>query len=410
MENIGKYKYINFFWAALVFLMCSLPVNFQFVKIILIILIFVVSVFIKKENAFVIDKRLAFAYGLWMVYAVYTFTLGVINNNPGAFPFFKINILYFSLLFLVVVVAKNKYIFKSTIKAVYLSNWFISAYTFYLLLYSFGIRFGNRLIILDDTAAVGLHIGYTHITNTNLSMTIFTFPFMCILFKNITDKGIVKTKWLVANLFFTAAAMFLSGRRILWLILIISLMLFILKGGFSMKRKVKYALLTLGLAAIGLIVLSQYYEISFAGYIDRFLDVFSKTNDYEGENVRYVQMSYLMKAFWDNPVIGAGGGAILPNYYRSSENPWIFECTYHVILFNSGIIGSMFFLGSLVSILHELRKTDKVEKVGVICAFVLSLFANATNPYMTASFDFWIFMFIPLMYLAYSRELSQNII
>ena len=177
-----------------------------------------------------------------------------------------------------------------------------------------------------------------------------------------------------------------------------------------MKRKVKYALLTLGLAAIGLIVLSQYYEISFAGYIDRFLDVFSKTNDYEGENVRYVQMSYLMKAFWDNPVIGAGGGAILPNYYRSSENPWIFECTYHVILFNSGIIGSMFFLGSLVSILHELRKTDKVEKVGVICAVVLSLFANATNPYMTASFDFWIFMFIPLMYLAYSRELSQNII
>lgn len=410
MESIKKYRYINFLWACMVFLMCSLPVTFQILKVVLLVLLFFVSLITRRESALKIDRKLGTIFILWIIYALYTSILGFVKDNPGAFAFFKVNVLYYLLLFLIVIVANNKYIFRSTVKAIYFSNYFISAYTFYLLLYSLGIRLSSTLIVLDDTAAVGLHVGYTHITNTNLSMTIFTFPFLCLMFKYITESGMIKTKWLIANLVFTAAAMFMSGRRILWLVFAISIVLFLYKGGFSFAKKVKYSFLTIIIGIIGLLVLSQFYEISFVGYLDRFFEVFSKVNEYGGDNVRYVQMSQLVKGFWEQPIFGSGGGAVLRNYSRTTETPWIFECTYHVILFNAGIIGTAFFIGSIITVLFEIKKTRSQYRNGVLYAFVLSLFANATNPYMTASFDFWIFMFIPLMYLAYSRELSQNII
>ena len=37
MESITKYRYINFLWACLVFLMASLPVTLQILKVVLTI-------------------------------------------------------------------------------------------------------------------------------------------------------------------------------------------------------------------------------------------------------------------------------------------------------------------------------------------------------------------------------------
>ena len=364
------------------------------------------SLITRREDALNVDRNIVMIFILWIIYALYTSILGFLKQNPGAFSFFKVNVIYYSILFIIVIVANNKYIFRSTIKAIYFSNWFISAYTFYLLLYSLGIRLSSTLIVLDDTAAVGLHVGYTHITNTNLSMTIFTFPFLLMMYKYITESEIIKSKWLLANLVFTAAAMFMSGRRILWLVFAISIVLFLFVGGFSIAKKVKYSFLALIIGVIGLIVLSQFYEISFAGYLDRFLEVFSKVNEYGGDNVRYVQMSQLVKGFWEQPIFGAGGGAVLRNYSRAAETPWIFECTYHVILFNSGIIGSAVFIGSIITVLFQIINTRSQYRNGVLYGFIFTLMANATNPYMTASFDFWIFLFIPVLYINYQNQQS----
>ncbi|MBQ9520186.1 MAG: hypothetical protein IJR67_01775 [Acholeplasmatales bacterium] len=398
----SKYASIqNFVWFFLLFFSFSLPVNFQNVKIILLVILLVISMlnFFKSNRIF--DKKYLGLLLLWLMFACPVVLIGFLKQNVGASAFAKVELLYPLLLFLALGSLKNKNVISVIYKAMLLSSIFISFYTFLLLLYNAGYLPISSFWIIDDTSAVGLHEGYTHITNTNLSMLIFIFPCICSLTSKERKKLRINShlcRFCIAISFF---AMFLSGRRILWIIAIISLVILFFRIRMNPLNKMFIVLFIFISAVIIFVVLGDKFNISIDGLWDRFINVFSEYDEYGQENVRYIQMNKLLEGFRNNVVFGAGGGAVLPGYYRSLESPWIFEASYHMILFNSGIVFFSIYVLFFARLLFLLLKKHKYYygSISMFSALLFSIIANATNPYFSASFDFLFFIFVPIIFL-----------
>ena len=390
----------NVIWAVLLFLSFSLPVNFQPLKIVLLLLLILISLIKIAKGNYHVNKYVLILLIVWLCFCIPVSLIGFANNNPGAEPFARVELLYPLLLFIAVMTIRNRKAMKATFYSMIASSFFISAYTILLLLNNSGYIQIDNFWIIDDTSAVGLHEGYTHITNTNLSMLIFIFPCLASLTAVERKKLHINSVIYFAAIFVSFLAMFLSGRRILWLIAAFSLLVFLLRMRIKISKKI-IVLVTLLVIAITFNILGGYFDISIEGLWERFLNVFSKTDEFGGENVRYVQMDNLIQGFKDNWVLGAGGGATLPDYYRSSKTPWIFEASYHMILFNSGLFFSaIYILFFLLMIIYILKRSYKHYLcIPIFCAFISAVIANATNPYFSASFDFLFFVFVPILFL-----------
>lgn len=393
-----------FLWGVLVFLMFSVPVNLQWLKIIIIAFLLC----LRKYNSRVlkVNRNLVNFAIIWFIYAIASFVLGLINNNAGAWAFFKVNVLYYGLLLVVISYMKNPKYFHAAVKAIYYSNIFISLYTLSLLAYSMGYWIGDNIIILDDTSAVGLHTGYVHITNTNLSMTIFTFPFLLFITNTRIANQFFNKKKLFVVLFVTGISMCLSGRRILWIVLFVSLVIYYWKMIKSLTKKIG---LFSGLALLGtvcFIIFQRIYDYSFSisGLVSRFTEAFSAIDSYGNENVRILQMIKLWEGFMEHPFIGSGGGATLGTFYRTAIMPWSYEMSYNKILLDSGIFGFCVYAFALFLILYYVNKTKTEYRLSILISLIVALFANATNPYFSGSFDFLLFIFIPLLYVNCMRN------
>lgn len=409
MPTSNNEKTINIIWGSLLFLMIALPVSLQTVKAIMLLLLILCSAFIQLRQTGTLFNKYAMISGiLWLLYVTMLGIIGMVNSNAGLLSFLKVNYLYYFLLLFAISGLKTRNSYEATIKAVYYSNYFIAIYSFYLLLYGMGLLGNIPLIKLDDAANVGIHLGYTHVTNTNLSMTIFTFPLLALSGKSIIKDSIISKHGYLLNIIITALAMFMSGRRILWIILFFTALGAILYSdlSFSLKVKLMFSAGTVGI--ISIIALSSIFDISLTGYFERFLEAFSKVDEGGQDNVRVRQMVELYKGFLQHPLFGSGGGATLRYYSRSAGSPWVFEQTYSVVLFNGGIVGATLFSASFASIIFGIHRSRTDYRSGAMIALLCGLLGSATNPYITASFDFWIFVIIPLMYLNSSEALETS--
>lgn len=347
------------------------------------------------------DKKLKLIGFLWCLFVVPVTLIGYFNDNLGAYSFFKVELFYPLLLFFCIVTIKNKKIMPYTSKAIVASSIFISFYTLSLLLYNLGKWPFDFFWIIDDTSAVGMHVGYTHITNTNLSMMIFIFPFLTLLSKQERKMSNLGFKLYFFTLLFAAIAMFLSGRRILWIIAFLSFVFAFFKSELKMSSKIKIFVIVIVFIIFFLTIFGEKLDINLNGLWERFINVFSKKDEYGDDNVRFIQMHKLIDGFIESPFIGKGAGATIEGYYRSKESPWIFEASYHMILFNSGIIFMTFYVLVLIEILYFVYKKHKnyYYSFPIFVSLFMAIFANATNPYFSASFDFLFFIFIPVLYI-----------
>lgn len=111
--------------------------------------------------------------------------------------------------------------------------------------------------------------------------------------------------------------------------------------------------------------------------------------------VRVEESRNLLDAWSQSPVFGKGLGATIEGYSRSDLRPWTFELQYHVLLFNTGLVGVVLCLVALFIAGRELKR------VAVACphlvpsltatsvAAVSLLAANASNPYLQAVGHGW---------------------
>jgi O-antigen ligase len=95
----------------------------------------------------------------------------------------------------------------------------------------------------------------------------------------------------------------------------------------------------------------------------------------------------LIEGFIDYPVIGSGFGAHA-GYIRNAENPWLYELTYHQMLFNLGIVGTLllllgflYFLRLAIGRLRDARQ-DFAIRLGILVGFLAILVGSYSNPYL----------------------------
>jgi hypothetical protein len=397
--NKNKAKFIDVFWKILIFMMFFLPRNFQETKMFILFILLVLNIFyVLKNKKIIINKKVIVFLFLYLTYSILSFSIGIFNNNPGAFGFGRVHILYYLLFGFLIITINNEESYKKIVKTMVVSTFCISLYSILFVLVEFNIWPEYLFYEFDVTTNLGIHRGYMHLTNTNTSMLIFLFPFVSVLFiENYNNKYLSRKMILLVEII-TLATIFISGRRILWLTLLFVLIYYLIKMLFITNFKnLIYILVFLLIFISFLYYLNVNNLISFEGVSDRFLDAF-KIKD----NVRVTQIIKLWEGFKRNPILGVGAGKSLPNYQRGS-NPGSYEASYNKILYHSGIIGFLIYFFSLGIIGYNLfinifkMPNDKINKA-LALAYFSSIVANATNPYFSSSFDFLLFIFIPLMY------------
>jgi hypothetical protein len=111
----------------------------------------------------------------------------------------------------------------------------------------------------------------------------------------------------------------------------------------------------------------------------------------------------LIDGFLETPLFGSGFGGVT-DYVRSQDSPWVYELSFHQMLFNFGFIGSVFLVVSLLCMFIKAIEVIKVKGVqvkdgviSVLLGTVGLLIGAYSNPYL-GSFDYLLALgFLPLV-------------
>lgn len=156
-------------------------------------------------------------------------------------------------------------------------------------------------------------------------------------------------------------------------------------------------------AVVAVAALTALGNSSVLKAIDRVGSIISGTGQTTDDHIRSVQIGELLNAWAKNPVFGHGLGAVIPGYERSVARPWNFELQYHLILFQTGLIGALLMLIALVVAVLALVKAFRVAPEMTPVLIVVSagalamLIANASNPYLQAPGNMWPVYFVLML-------------
>jgi len=385
-------------WRILVFLMIFVPRTAEVIKIIVLGTLILLSVaYLFCKGSIRINHEVSVFFVLHSLYAIPTGLIGLLRGNPGAQGFLQVNVLYYLAFFLTFLSFSKIDSYKNIIGSMVIGAGAVSIYSILL----FGVEIGawpERLFLyFDTTSNVGIHEGFTHLVNTNLSMQIFLWPFLTTLYSQGYVFSKTKGRLLLAVLVLGAFAMLVSGRRILWIGMAIGLIYNLVVGRYAKAShrwyKLLYAAIIVGLLLLSVSVVPH---LSPSGLINRAQSVI------EGgmQDVRVVQVLALWRGFLYSPLIGSGAGAGVDDVIRNPYMPWTYEMTYSLVLFNSGLLGFLFFAASHIWLLFCLSKERRKSVIAeaLFLAYLVVLFASGTNPYFTSSFDFLWFSLLPVLY------------
>jgi hypothetical protein len=391
---------VNLLWPILIFLILGFPRILQIPKMALCLLIVLSSV--GANNQFRVYPSLYKFICPWMVYVAITVFTGVIygNSDAGIIAFVKVNVLNVLLYSLLLLTINSVNTLTRIFQGMVVATLYISLYNLLLAICAFLHVDISSIAMLDATSGVGIHSGYTHLVTTNSSMLIMLFPLLLLMKDHPFVKNAINNKIYMVAIGGGAVTMALSGRRVLWISLAVSLIFFAFGRTPDVMKLVKRFVAFIVIFALCFYVVDKMELLSINGSIDRFLFAFADFDEYGQANVRNAQSGYLLKGFCDKIVFGNGAGATISGFQRSLESPWMFELSYHVCLFQSGVVGGILYFASLLVIalnaVHAKKKDDCFGHA-ILVTYSIILFANATNPYFSSSFDFLIFLFMPLL-------------
>lgn len=148
---------------------------------------------------------------------------------------------------------------------------------------------------------------------------------------------------------------------------------------------------SLGLVSTSAIASSARGAVDFA---------FADTSTPGAEPIRREQATALIDAWSGSPVIGYGFGNVVPDYVRDQERPWNFELQYHLLLFQTGLVGVVLLFAVLVAAVAAMRKAwaTSPDYASTLSATMVGaaalILANATDPYLRAPGHIW-WLYIP---------------
>lgn len=406
-RNNGIKRFKIMIFQLLLFLMIFVPRTAQTPKIALIFILFGLEILSTLKGGKIrINKTSAVFMGLFLLYACLAGFIGVFRNNPGALDFLRVNIIYYVMFTFIISSISTIDEFEKITRTILFGSNAVAIYSILLLLVSIGIWPSSYFYAFDITSNVGIHSGYTHLTNTNLSMMIFMLPYVMTLYFNKYSFKSIKRSYLLITFILATIAILISGRRILWLSFIIPLLFYLIRNGRHYLIKNIKKLFVFGILAF--VFLSGLSFISYFSLEDMIMRFTSAFTGSEGD-IRTSQITALWNGFLRYPIFGSGAGIGVTEVVRSYTSPWAYEMSYNLILYNSGLVGTILFSGSHLYILYSLYKEKLKGKIiaeALFVSYVSVLVSNATNPYFSSSFDFLWFIFIPLVYFNINNNIN----
>lgn len=394
---------------ALFFFMLFAPRTYQNVKIPL--LIFVVLMIITRMLA-VQKINLHPKVNLWflllLIYGSIWSYIGAIQGNPGTLDSLRLNIVWVLLYALFICGIYSRDILDSLVKTIFAAAIAISLYSVYSVLYTAGFLPYTFLADLDMGDRIGINEGYIQLTAHNVGTLAFVNPFLfaAIFFSNEDRVFGFRRKWAIAVFVLTLITVLVSGRRVLWINVVLTpfvclVLAFLLDGTskkMAIRKSIRAIIVLYILLLISGVLLQLYTSWSIRSFCDRLFEAF------DSGGVRQQQMKALLAGFTDNPIWGTGFGKGVKEVIRDPERPWNYELSYILNLYNTGIVGTLYYfslIGWVYYQLVKLLKKNKVERriaMPLLVGLSTFLIANATNPYY-GSYDFMWTLFLPVAYI-----------
>lgn len=342
------------------------------------------------------------AYGaVWII-------IGAVRSNPGVMDYFRLNLLWIILYTVFINSISNIKIITSLTKVITFGGFAIAAYNILYVFSMLNMWPGHLFYELDTNSLIGLHTGYMVLTAHNIGSLAFILPFVFtqLLLHDKTKESTMNRIILITVFLLTLITSLLSGRRILVVNLLLTPFIIYFIVAFAkneiyskVKRKlILYTSVTCILIFAAGVYAQIYTSFSYEVLTDRFKE------SVEENDIRPAQMRALLKGFSDSPLLGSGFGAGVNEVVADSESPWNYELSYVLQLYNTGLIGIIIYLITIlwiyvmgVKILRDPHVKGSVV-ISLLVGMTTFLIANATNPYFH-SYDFMWVVFLPVAYI-----------
>jgi len=356
-----------------------------------------------------------FYWTIFIVFAsLFFMTLGAARGAPGALRVGTVYVLWPLVYTVLVAGISDEGVLKSLLKVMVVATISIGAYGLIYIFYMSGMLPTYLYVPLDLGQAIGFYEGFMEVKIYSISSLLFLVPFVftALIFWNKKDNEPVGRLLLWLALIAGLLLAFLSGRRVLWLIvlltplIIFSFRLFIRKPQIKNFRYSKRVSLSVIAVAIGTYAyLKHVYGLDIFVVGSEFLKGFDFTHDFSA-SLRKEQFFALLRGWADSPLFGAGHGARAIGSLRSVEMPWAYELSYVALLFHTGFVGFLVYASGIVWIYYMAVKIIRSgDRIGVYLLPVMVglscfLIGNATNPYLE-KFDYIWVIFLPVAFINY---------
>ncbi len=337
--------------------------------------------------------------------------LGVVNNASGALRVGTVYVLWPLVYMFLLAGINSKNIIDGVFKLMVFSLIAISLYSILYLLYAVGWLPDSLYFELDMGQAIGVYGGYIEYRLYNISSLIFLVPFL-IAMVVVLPKGTgvpISKLWLWLACSLGVAVAILSGRRAVWLILVIS-PLVIMAARMCMTRRFriasskKFRLIVVGLATmvVGVFLYgSHVVGLDISMMWRNLISGFILSGGGLSESAREEQLFALLDGWQQTPLFGAGHGASVKDSLRSIDMPWAYELSYVALLFQTGLVGILCYSAGVIWIFwmsFKIMRSDHwlaVYMLPVLVGTACFLIANSTNPYL-GKFDYLWIIFLPV--------------
>ncbi len=234
---------------------------------------------------------------------------------------------------------------------------------------------------------IGLGDGYVRFSTANIISMFLVAPYLLSL-QFRADAASSNSFLTKLALFLSLTFVVLSGRRALWIVVALTPCTILLLAGLTRSyglMKANGRRFLLACSAAGMVALGTFLLIPESGPESG--PIGSLKEAFSAEDARSLQTPYLINGFMKSPVFGSGFGGYA-GYKRNELRPWTYELTYHMLLFNTGLLGSVFLLTLygcyfflVIGLLRRFKQASAIP-FSLLVAFCSLLVGSYSNPYL----------------------------
>ncbi len=303
------------------------------------------------------------------------------NENILIIHHMRDYIIFITVAFYLTVVCQNDsrgtFIAYNSIKQMYIFMAFIKIMILFYA-YTFSIPMGDLLDTISDNT--GIPMMQTNTLNDYIFRLQFpidpVIPFLLYFlikeFNSGSNKKIALMQFSLLTL-----SLILTMSRAFWLVGFLLVFIAFYKE-FNLSKKLKVVVTSSILAVVLLFTTNMYQYLE--DIIGSRIGGEAVDANYYSDLERNIQTNAILKAFYENPILGKGLGYYIPGVIRDEDDKYLYESQTLSFLMDFGII---LFLVFLILVLFNVIKNNYHHRYDVFMAFIffaIWLFFGSVNP------------------------------